>query len=249
MSSDVGRAQPSVVVMTRAPLPGATKTRLAPLLGHDSCARVHYALIQHTLGAVTDAVGAQRVLVAVDPPGHLATVDAIIRPIAPRAELIAQVGDDLGERMAAASAVAHSRHRGPVVVVGTDLPTLTAAIITEAIGCVDAGCDAVFGPAVDGGYYLIGLAAPTPQLFALPPGLWGGSEVLAASMALAAAAGLQVAHLAPLRDLDTPADLTALIDEGQLPASVAAAVSGSTLRLAVQPDAQPATATRQRSGS
>ena len=210
--------------MTRAPRPGATKTRLAPLLGHDGCARLHRALIDHTLAAAAAAVDAQQVLVAVDPPDQLDTVRVLVQPIAANVELIAQNGDDLGQRMAAASAAAHRRHGGPVVVVGTDLPTLTAAIITDAIGCLDTGCDVAFGPALDGGYYLIGLARPLPQLFALPPTAWGGPAVLATSLARAEAAGLRVAQLSRLRDLDTPADLAALAADGVLPPPVAAAI-------------------------
>lgn len=238
MTRAADRARPSVVVMTRAPLPGATKTRLTPLLGHRGCARLHRALIEHTLAAAAGAVGAARVVVAVDPPGHLDTVGALARPIAPGGELIAQTGDDLGQRMAAASAAAHARHGGPVVVVGTDLPTLTAAIITDALGCLQDGRDVVFGPAIDGGYYLVALTRPAPELFTLPAAMWGGPDVLAASLARAADAGLRVAQLAPRRDLDTPEDLAALAGAGLLPAAVIATIPATVP--ATVPAAAPA---------
>lgn len=214
---------PSVVVMTRAPLPGATKTRLAPMLGVEGCARLHRALIAHTLAAARDAVGDRCVVVAVDPPEHMDLVGALARPVARHADLITQSGADLGERMAAAVGYAYQRHGSPVVVVGTDLPSLTPALITGAACAVAAGADVVFGPALDGGYYLVGLARPTAELFALPPELWGGPAVLSASLDRATALGLRFTTLAPQRDLDTPKDLLALAREGALPPVVAAA--------------------------
>lgn len=214
---------PSVVVMTRAPLPGATKTRLAPALGPNGCAWLHRALIAHTLAAARDAVGDRFIVVAVDPPEHLNLVGGLVRPVVPQADLVAQTGADLGERMAAAAAHAYQRHGGPVIVVGTDLPTLTSAVISQALSDIAAGSDVVFGPALDGGYYLIALARPTAELFALPPHLWGGPAVLAASLDRAAELGLRLTMLAPDRDLDTPEDLLALAREGGLPPAVAAA--------------------------
>lgn len=216
---------PSVVVMTRAPVPGATKTRLAPLLGHDGCARLHSALITHTLEAARDAVGDRSVVLAVHPPAHVHLVRALARPVAPRAELIAQIGSDLGARMAAATVHAHQRHGGPVIVVGTDLPALAPAVITRAINALAAGSDVAFGPALDGGYYLIALGRPAAELFALSPRLWGGSTVLAASLDRATELGLRVTTLTPQRDLDTPEDLLALAGEGALPPAVEAAAA------------------------
>ena len=238
------RASASVVVMTRAPRPGATKTRLAPLLGPHGCARLHRALIEHTVAAAVAAVGAGRVLVAVDPPDHLDEVASLVEPIAANVELVAQSGADLGARMAAASATAHFRHGGPVVVVGTDLPSLSAAIITDAVGYLETGCDVVFGPALDGGYYLIGLARPAPELFALPPTTWGGPAVLACSLARADDAGLRVAQLTRLRDLDTPEDLAALADAGLLPAPVAATIPAGVPALPTPARPVPALRTR-----
>ncbi len=85
-----------------------------------------------------------------------------------------------------------------------------------------AGADTVFGPALNGGYYLVGMARPLPELFAIDPALWGGPQVLAASRHAARDAGLRVGQLPALRDLDTPQDAAEFLAEGALPEDIAA---------------------------
>jgi rSAM/selenodomain-associated transferase 2 len=130
-------------------------------------------------------------------------------------ELIPQSEGHLGERLAAATAQVFERHPGPLLVVGVDT-RLTAAHAEAARAHLAGGADVVFGPALDGGYYLVALARPAPELFAIDPAAWGGPEVLERSLAAARSAGLTVATLGPERDLDTPADADALIDDPEL---------------------------------
>jgi rSAM/selenodomain-associated transferase 1 len=113
---------------------------------------------------------------------------------------------DLGARMAAAIARAHGRGAGKVVVIGTDCPDLTADTVEEAFARLDTA-DVVLGPALDGGYYLVGVRRPTPEIFAGVP--WSAADTLAVTLERARAAGLSVALLAPLRDVDTAADWAA----------------------------------------
>ena len=96
----------------------------------------------------------------------------------------------------------------PVVLVGSDIPALSARHLQEA-GAALGEADVVFGPAADGGYYLIGLRTEQPTLFdeAIP---WSSPQVLAASERRARGAGLRSARIAPEHDLDTLADLTTL---------------------------------------
>jgi rSAM/selenodomain-associated transferase 1 len=203
----------SVVVMARAPRPGRAKTRLEPLLGPEACARLQAELIRV---AVQWAGTVGRVFVAVWPGDALGEVDA------PRAERFGQEGADLGERMAAAV----ERVGGPVVVIGTDMPTLGEFHARSVRADLDAGVDVVFGPAHDGGYYLVALRQPRRDVFALPADAWGGPEVLALSLARAADARLEVGLLRGERDLDTPADARALLLHHALPPSVAAILRG-----------------------
>jgi glycosyltransferase A (GT-A) superfamily protein (DUF2064 family) len=84
----------------------------------------------------------------------------------------------------------------------------------------------VLGPALDGGYYLIGLrAAPHTELFALDAAWWSTDKVLAATLDLADDAGLRTQLLAPLRDLDTPEDAAALLADPMLPPRIATLVT------------------------
>lgn len=198
-----------IVVLAKAPVAGTVKTRLAPLLGDDGCARLQAALIRQVL-AVAGEVGP--VHLAVHPPGA--------RPDF-RVPVLDQRGDDLGARMAAAVTDVHALRGGPVLMLGADVPTLTPAVLLAALAAL-AGRDVVFGPALDGGYYLVGVHRPQPALFATDPALWGTGAVLTAGLAAARATGLATALLDPLRDLDTPADAAALRTDPALPPALGA---------------------------
>jgi rSAM/selenodomain-associated transferase 2/rSAM/selenodomain-associated transferase 1 len=193
----------AALVMAKAPVAGRVKTRLQPAFTPEACAEIQEALIERTVRwAIDVAPGAA--FVAHD--GELAAAGA---------DLIPQAEGHLGERLAAATARVFERREGPLLVVGVDT-RLTAAHAEAALAHLAAGRDAVFGPALDGGYYLVALARPAPELFAIEPAAWGGPEVLVRSLAAARDAGLSVATLDPERDLDTPADAEALIDDPEL---------------------------------
>jgi glycosyltransferase A (GT-A) superfamily protein (DUF2064 family) len=110
----------------------------------------------------------------------------------------------------------------PVVLIGSDAPTLGPDRIRAAARLLAEGADAVLGPALDGGYVLLGLPAPDPAAFAIDPALWGGPHVLAATRAALAGAGREAVLLDPLPDLDTPDDARALLAGGGLPEPIAA---------------------------
>ncbi len=208
----------AVLIMAKAPRAGMVKTRLHPLLGPQGCARLQAALLRRTI-LLAQLVTPTRTYLALDPLeahselGGWFPADVAVLP---------QCGPDLGSRMCAASTEVFGHHHGPLLLIGTDAPTLTAPRLQQAADLVAGGQDAVFGPAVDGGYYLVGMARPAPALFAIDPALWGGPQVLAASLAAARAAKLRVGLLPSVRDLDTPQDAAALLAEGGLPGEIAA---------------------------
>lgn len=206
----------AVLVMAKAPRPGAVKTRLAPMLGTEGCAALATVLIRQAIASVRAASPAAAYL-AFDPPDAEEEMASLAGS---SVELFPQRGTDLGERLAAATAEVMARYRGSVLVVGTDVPTLTPNTIEAAAGALGS-VDVVFGPALDGGYYLVGLKDPVPGLFALERHLWGGPDVLAASVAAARSAGARVGLLEVLRDLDTPADAGALLSDPALPSGIA----------------------------
>ena len=94
--------------------------------------------------------------------------------------LLLQRGKDLGQRLAAAVTDAFTDGAGPLLVIGTDAPTLTGDHLTAAFTALESH-DVALGPALDGGYYLIGLRAPHTSLFALASDVWSTDRVLAAT--------------------------------------------------------------------
>jgi hypothetical protein len=122
---------------------------------------------------------------------------------------IRQRGADLGERLFNALAAA-AVEATVVAAVGSDHPTLPLALVERAFGAVEAGADVVLGPAEDGGYYLIALAARavSPRLFAGVP--WSTGQVLAATLERCRELGLRAELLPPASDVDTPRDLALL---------------------------------------
>lgn len=207
---------PQILVMARAPRPGRTKTRLEPMLGPAGCAQLQAVLIARAAATACQAAPGA-VHFVLDPPGSAGEVGALLPS---GVAVFEQCGNDLGQRMAHAVARVHAEHGGPIVVIGTDIPALTADHLRAALALLEGGADAVFGPAFDGGYYLVAVHRPVAALFDLDPVLWGGSMVLAASLTAARAARLRVSLLARLRDLDTPADALALLVDGGLPVEI-----------------------------
>jgi len=193
----------ALVVFVKHPAPGAVKTRLAAAIGPEAAARLYRALAEHVLEATTPLAGEYERLVFFDPPEALAEIRAWL----PGVRLLAQSSGDLGARMSDAFARAFARGAERVALVGTDAPGVSRESVKEALDALGAA-DVVIGPAEDGGYYLIGLRAPRPGLFA---GIaWSTPSVREETLARAAAAGLSVRELLPLRDVDTLEDLCAL---------------------------------------
>lgn len=193
-----------LVVLARRAEPGAAKTRLIPLLGPRGAARLHAELLAGTLEAArrfARRAGRSAELRLTGTPSD--------GPWAPRGWRHAtgeQGPGDLGARLGRALEAAFARGARRVLAIGSDCPDLGPRHLEAAARALD-GADLVLGPARDGGYWLLGLRRPVPALWTGMP--WGGGDLLARTLAAARAAGLRVARLETLGDLDTPADLTA----------------------------------------
>jgi rSAM/selenodomain-associated transferase 1 len=185
------------VVFAKAPEPGQVKTRLIPILRAREAAELHEALLLDTLGVVESCA---EVVIAFTPAMGRRSLE---RLLGGHRRLLPQGPGDLGDRLAR---VFEQLCEGgkPVLAVGSDCPGLTAAGIQAAAAALGR-VDVVLGPALDGGYYLVGLRKPHPELFRNIP--WSTSEVLEITRSRAAEAGLRVELLEPARDLDTPEDL------------------------------------------
>ncbi len=204
----------SVLVMAEAPRAGAVKTRLEPLLGADGCARLQAELIA-TVTAWASEVAPGAAFLA------YGGAEEDLRPhVADGVECFAGSPGDLGDRLTAATAWVFRRRAEPLLVVGTDMPVLTRAHAREAEAVLRGGADVVLGPAHDGGYWIVGLSRPSPDLFDLG-GEWGGAAVLQRSLERARSAGLRVELLHMERDLVGPADARAFAGHPRLPPAIA----------------------------
>lgn len=205
----------AILIMARAPRPGACKTRLEPLLGADGCAALQAQLIRHT--AEWAQISGRPVWVAFDPPDAEPQITALV-PVT--VALFAQQGRDLGERLTHATAYVASKHTGLLTVLGTDSPTLGVRDVDALELVLEGGWDAALIGAHDGGYAAIALGRPVPGAFALPVQLWGGRHVLQSTLDLLRRDGLSAAVLDAVYDLDTPADAACLLRSGFCPPAI-----------------------------
>lgn len=197
---------PVLAVLTRAPSSGG-KTRLFRALGIPPDHDFLTAILLDTLdGGATPGL---RRVVAVTPASACAELQAMVGD----AEVMAQPEGDLGVRMRDTMAALFARGAPAVVVIGSDLPHITATVIAEACSRVlkDPGA-LVLGPASDGGYYLIA-AARVPDVFT---GItWGSAQVLAQTEQAAVADGFRVSYVPTMSDVDTPDDLRGAARSGR----------------------------------
>lgn len=201
-----------LVVFAKAPQPGSAKTRLIPALGRIGAATLARKLLGHALSQAA-AAGMDAVELCMSPaPQDSAWRDV---EIASSITLTAQGEGDLGERMARALERAILQHQCPVMLMGTDCPGLTSGRLSEAARQLTRH-DAVLLPARDGGYVLIGLNAPCPELFSHMP--WSTAVVAGETLRRMATLGLRVWQGPTLQDIDEAADL-AQLPGGFLPAN------------------------------
>ena len=190
-----------VIVFAKAPVAGTVKTRLAGALGAAGAACLAARMLDATTAcALEAAVGPVEVCCAPDAshPAFMALIRSAAGPT-----LTEQGDGDLGQRMHRAFERALGTHAS-AIVIGTDAPALDAEYLREAATALH-GHDAVIGPAIDGGYALIGLRRPQAALF---DGIdWSTPRVLAQTRERLGRLGLTWAELAPLHDIDEPADL------------------------------------------
>ncbi len=198
-----------MLVFVRAPARGRVKTRLAASVGDDAALRVYRRLAEHTLREAAALAGeGVRVRVHHTPAN---AGEAVHAWLGDGPAYLPQAEGDLGARMEDAFARAFAAGAERVVIVGSDLPDLSADLLRRAFGLLDAH-PAVLGPARDGGYYLLGLTRLVPGIFR---GIaWSTSGVLAATLDRFRAAGIEPAMLEELADVDEAGDLPAGWMEG-----------------------------------
>jgi len=205
----------TVLVLAKAPVPGQVKTRLCPPATAGEAARVAAASLLDTL----DATRGRCTVVAL--VGSLADAErrAEVRAALARCRVVPQRGATFAARLVAAHADAGGN--GPVIQLGMDTPQLDAALLDEA-GRALGSCDAVLGPARDGGWWALGVHDPRhARVLAGVP--MSTPDTGALTLHALHAAGLRVTLLPELSDVDTMGDAE----------RVAAAVPGSRFAAAV----------------
>jgi len=195
-----------LMIFTRYPEAGKTKTRLIPALGAAGAAQLQRQMTEHTIaqlnqcqsrsvqiwftsGDSVEEIQAQRQLMTV----WLGAFD--YQP---------QGSGDLGARLNRAFEAAFAAGMQQVAAIGTDCPELDAGLLEQAFHLLQQH-DLVLGPATDGGYYLIGLSRLIPELFEDID--WGTEVVLQQTVTIAEQGSRSIAYLPPLTDVDRPADL------------------------------------------
>ncbi|MEN8134048.1 MAG: TIGR04282 family arsenosugar biosynthesis glycosyltransferase [Thermodesulfobacteriota bacterium] len=196
-----------LILFTRYPVAGHTKTRLIPALGPEGAADLQRLMTERTLRTAEN-------LTAEFPPaleirhsgGSIGQMKDWLGPD----RIYREQGDgDLGEKMARAMAEAFQAGYRQVMVIGADCPGLSPEILASGFSRL-ADHSLVLGPATDGGYYLLGLTRPCPELFSNRS--WGGNLLLAETMSAAKKLALKFYLLKELADVDRPEDLKHLGD-------------------------------------
>jgi rSAM/selenodomain-associated transferase 2/rSAM/selenodomain-associated transferase 1 len=188
-----------LMVFAKAPVPGRVKTRLAEDVGPQEAARIYRDLGRRVVDQIRE--GPYRTVICYDPPEAERTVKEWLGE--QRVEFRPQAPGSLGERLETAFRWAF-RETGRALVIGTDAPGVNQDLVEAALRALSAA-HLVLGPALDGGYYLLGLTRPAPELFRGIP--WSTEEVLKATLARARELGLTATLLPVLRDVDTLEDL------------------------------------------
>ncbi|MHC4884937.1 MAG: TIGR04283 family arsenosugar biosynthesis glycosyltransferase [Planctomycetota bacterium] len=191
-----------VILFTRLPLSGSTKTRMIPALGEEGAADLQRAMTEHALQTLRDLQMVREIELEVRLAGDdlPAAQDWLGDDLLVRS----QHGDNLGSRMHNAFQEAFAEGAERVLVVGADIPGITPSILTTALRALHTR-DLVLGPASDGGYYLIGLDRPRESLFC--DMRWGEESVFAETLDRAARLNLALCRLPELDDVDRPEDL------------------------------------------
>ncbi|MFC5752876.1 TIGR04282 family arsenosugar biosynthesis glycosyltransferase [Actinomadura rugatobispora] len=204
-----------LVVIAKEPVPGRVKTRLTPGYTAEEAALLAEAALADTLATVARTPAGARILALRGSPGPW---------LPPGVRVIPQRGDGLDERLAHAFDDAYEGR--PIVLIGMDTPQVTTALLERAGRALEHR-GAVFGPAEDGGFWLLGLARPDAALLRGVPMSRPGTG--RAQLDRLRAAGLTVAELPRLTDVDTAADaarVAALAPHGRFAAAVRAVRNG-----------------------
>jgi rSAM/selenodomain-associated transferase 1 len=200
------QAQTVLIIFAKEPSPGQVKTRLCPPLSPQAAARLYGQFLEDVLEEMARLPQIKMALAYTPVPARPFFQNLPV----PGLDLTAQVGADLGERLQQAFDWGFAQGFGEVLIRNSDSPDLPGRVVTEAREVLESGrAQVILGSCPDGGYYLVGLGSPQPQLFQNIA--WSGPTVLADTLARAESLGLSVHLLPSWPDIDTCDDLLAFL--------------------------------------
>ncbi len=196
----------AIIIMAKAPVPGAVKTRLEPFLSPAECAELAAAFLRDAFAKAKTVC--ENTILAYSPAAQRAVLESVLQT---ETIYVEQTGADLGERMSNAFEFAFASGSDAVVMIGTDSPTVPADFIRRAFEFLENESDIVLGETADGGFYLIGLRKNYPELFENVA--WSSARVFKQTTANAERLKLRAAQIPVLYDVDVPDDLARLRKE------------------------------------
>lgn len=192
----------ALILMTRIPIAGQTKTRLMDIMSGNECARLHMAFLKDLFNTFRELENEVDIYLTYTPENSL----GIIKDIIPKSiKTFPQRGEDLGNKMSNAIKDILSLGYKKVILIGSDIPHIRYNDILDAFHMMEEK-DIVLGPSYDGGYYLVGMKRPNEALFNIGK-RWGGKSVLEATIDVANNQSLSIGLAAKYMDIDTKEDL------------------------------------------
>jgi rSAM/selenodomain-associated transferase 1 len=204
-SSSVDRV---LVIMAKAPRPGAVKTRLASSLSPEAVTDFYCCLLDDTLALARSLGDVEVAIVCPD-----SDINELVKLVGNQASVVAQKGEGLAAGLTSVFAHFAGDYQRRTIAFNSDTPHLPPSVLQQAFETL-AAHDVVVGPTHDGGYYLVGAKACHPTLFA-NDGM-GTTNALDMLLSRARALGLSVGFEDPFYDVDVAEDLTRLAAELRL---------------------------------
>ncbi|MBI5101150.1 MAG: TIGR04282 family arsenosugar biosynthesis glycosyltransferase [Nitrospirae bacterium] len=196
-------------IMIKYPDPGRVKTRLAADIGPADAAVLSREITERVMEQTTPPSGGYVRFVFYGPPERTDEFGSWL----PDEKLICQRGGDIGERMHNAVTCLFDNGADKAVITGSDIPDLAKETVLQAFELLE-GADVVIGPALDGGYYLIGMKSPMPVLFRDIP--WSTEDVYSETVGAITRSGRSYKCLPALSDIDTVEGLRSYLKEGSI---------------------------------
>lgn len=195
-----------LIIFAKEPTPGRVKTRLCPPLSSQAAARLYGQFLADVFEEMVQLTQISLAIAYTPDDARL-----FFQKFAPPGfQFLAQAGGDLGERLRQAFAWGFARGAETVLIRNSDSPDLPALLVLEAQEILGSGrSHVVLGPCPDGGYYLVGLKNPQPQLFQSIT--WSGPTVLEETLAQGRRLGLTMHLLPSWLDIDTVEDLQTFV--------------------------------------